>query len=129
VEVRGELAAQLPASFAELAKTKAAAQRAYQGYVDTLRGSTGKDQQFRDLYEAFARSSQIEAREFGRGCACVYSAVVRANPAQLLTLRARQGVRGIEVAAENAEISAVQVQPLLPEVTTVVPKPTYGQKR
>jgi hypothetical protein len=129
VEVKGDLAAQLPKAFGELARAKLAAEKAYQGYVDTLKAASGRDQQFKALYEAFARSSGIEAREFGRGCACVYAAVVTATPAQLLSLRARQGVRAVEVAPAGASLSGIQVQPLLPEVTTVVPKPSYGVKR
>jgi hypothetical protein len=129
VEVKGDLAAQLPRSFGDLARAKRAAQKAYQGYVDTLKAASGRDQQFKSLYEAFARSSGIEAREFGHGCSCVYAAVVTATPAQLLTLRARPGVRAVEVAPAGASLSGIQVQPLLPEVTTVVPKPSYGVKR
>lgn len=129
VEVKGDLMTQLRTSFADLAKTKLAAQKAYLGYVETLKANSSQDQQFRELYESFARSSGTEAREYGNGCACVYSAVVAATPAQLLSLTARRGVRAVEVAPAGVVLSGIQVQPLLPEVTTTVPKPSLGTRR
>jgi hypothetical protein len=123
VDVRGPLLPALERAYADTARNRRSAERSYQGYVDTLDGSSKEDQAFRALYAAFARTSRLEAREFGRGCACVFSALVTATPAQLLTLRARPGVRAVEVADQGLTASLVQVQPLLPEVVGVVPRP------
>lgn len=126
VDIRGKLLLSLQRAYADTARNRLAAERSYQGYVDTLVGSSKEDKAFRSLYAAFARSSRIEAREYGRGCACAFSALVTATPAQLLTLRARPGVRVVEVAATGLTASAVQVLPLLPEVVGLVPKHSPG---
>lgn len=126
VDVRGDLLPSLRAAYAETAKSRAAAQKAYQGYVDTLRPDSTQDRAFRDLYAAFARASGIESREYAQDCACVYSVLVTASPTLLLSLRARPGVRAVEVAGPGLTVLQVQVQPLLPEVEGVVPRPSVG---
>jgi hypothetical protein len=125
VEVKGPLLPALRTAYAETARSRASAQRSYQGYVDTLRPDSTQDRAFRDLYAAFARSSGIEAREYARDCACVYAVLVTASPVLLLSLNARPGVRAVEVAARGLAVLQVQVQPLLPEVDGVVPRPTF----
>ncbi|HUR13144.1 MAG TPA: hypothetical protein VM097_01495 [Mycobacteriales bacterium] len=125
VEVAGPLLPALRRAYVETARSRTSAQRSYQGYVDTLRPNSTQDRAFRDLYAAFARSSGIEAREYTRNCACVYAVLVTASPVLLLSLNARPGVRAVEVAARGLSLLQVQVQPLLPEVEGVVPRPTF----
>ena len=126
VDIRGKLLAELKTAYAETSRSRAAAQRSYQGYVETLRPDSTQDKAFRDLYAAFARSSGIEAREYAHDCACVYAALVTASPTLLLSLRARPGVRAVEVAGPGLTVLQVQVQPLLPEVVGQVPRPSVG---
>lgn len=126
VEVHGPLLAALRKAYQDTASSRAVAQRSYQGYVDSLRPKSAQDKAFRALYEAFARSSALEAQAYSHDCACVYAVLVTAPPAQLLSLRARPGVRAVEVAAASVVVAQVQVQPLLPEVVGVVPRPTVG---
>jgi hypothetical protein len=126
VDVHGNLVASLRTAYAQTARSRSAAQRSYQGYVDTLRPDSAQDRAFRDLYAAFARSSGIEAREYSHDCACVYSVLVTSTPTLLLSLRARPGVRAVEVAGAGLGVLQVQVQPLLPDVTGVVPRPSVG---
>ena len=126
VEVQGPLLPALRHAYAETARSRAAAQRSYQGYVDTLRPDSTQDRAFRDLYAAFARSSGIEARAYASDCACVYAALVTASPVLLLSLSARPGVRAVEVAGSGLSVLQVQVQPLLPEVDGIVPRPTFA---
>jgi hypothetical protein len=125
VEVQGALLPALRRAYAETARSRVAAQKSYQGYVDTLRPDSTQDRAFRDLYAAFARSSGIEAREYGHDCACVYAALVTATPVLLLSLNARAGVRAVEIAGPGLTVLQVQVQPLLPEVEGVVPRPSF----
>lgn len=122
VEVKGDLAGILKKAYAQAARGRLDAQKAYQGYVDSLEVTTKEDQAFKDLYAAFARSTGIEAREYQHSCACVYAAVVSAAPSKLLALRSRAGVRALQVAAKGLVLQGIQVLPLLPEVTGVVPK-------
>jgi len=126
VDVRGPLLPALQKAYQDTARSRAQAQRSYRGYVETLRPKSTQDRAFRDLYAAFARSSGIEAREYSRDCACVFAALVTATPAQLLTLNARAGIRVVQVAGPGVTVLQVQAQPLLPEVTGVVPKPSVG---
>lgn len=127
VDVRGDLATTLAAAYAKARTGRLAAQKAYQGYVDSLQVVTKEDQAFKDLYAAFARSTGLEAQAYGSGCACVYAAVVSAAPKDLVALRARSGVRGVEVAAKGLGLAAVQLLPLLPEVKGVVPQQQAAQ--
>jgi hypothetical protein len=126
VDVRGDLLGSLRTAYAQTATSRAAAQKSYQGYVDTLRPNSTQDRAFRDLYAAFARSSGIEAREYAHDCACVYAVLVSSTPTLLLSLNARAGVRSVEVAGPGLGVLQVQVQPLLPDITGVVPRPSVG---
>lgn len=126
VEVQGPLLPALRHAYAETARSRAAAQKSYQGYVDTLRPDSTQDRAFRDLYAAFARSSGIESRAYAADCACVYAVLVTAPPVLLLSLNARPGVRAVEVAGAGLTVLQVQVQPLLPEVEGVVPRPSFA---
>jgi hypothetical protein len=126
VDIRGDLLTALRTAYASTSKSRKEAQRSYQGYVDTLRPNSTQDKAFRKLYAAFAKASGIEAREYGNDCACVYAALVTATPTVLLSLHARPGVRVVELAASGLSVLQVQVQPLLPEVDGVVPRPSVG---
>lgn len=122
VEVRGDLGKDLKRAYAQTARARLDAQKAYQGYVDSLTVTTKEDQAFKDLYSAFARSTGVEAREYRNGCACVYAAVVSGAPPALLQLRSRPGVRAIQVAGQGLVLQGIRVLPLPPEVTGVVPR-------
>ena len=126
VEVQGPLLPSLRKAYAETAHSRALAQKSYQGYVDALHADSTQDRAFRDLYAAFARSSGIEARQYAGDCACVYAVLVTASPVLLLSLGARPGVRAVEVAGSGLTVLQVQVQPLLPEVEGVVPRPSFA---
>ena len=126
VDIHGPLLPALQAAYSATAKSRREAQRSYQGYVNTLRPDSTKDKAFRDLYQRFATASGVEAQQYGHDCACVYSVLVQATPKQLLSLHARPGVRVVELAAKGLNVLQVQVQPLLPEVDGVVPRPSVG---
>jgi hypothetical protein len=129
VDVKGPLLAAIQKAYRDTARSRLQAQRSFQGYAEALRPKSSQDREFRDLYFAYARSSGIEAREFAHDCACVFAALVLATPAQLLTLNARAGIRVVQVAGAGVTVLQVQAQPLLPEVTGVVPRPSargYG---
>lgn len=126
VEVRGNVLSSLRKAYADTARSRATAARSYQGFVDTLKGSSKEDENFRRLYAGFAKASGIEAKAYAADCACVYAALVLANPTQLLTLRARAGVRVLQIAPKGFSSGQVQVQPLLPEVTGTVPRPAVA---
>lgn len=126
VEVRGSLLAALHKAYADTARSRSAAATSYQGFVDTLKGSSPEDVRFRRLYTAFAQAARAEAKAYGGDCACVYAALVVATPAQLLTLRQRPGVRALELAPAGSTLAEVQARPLPPEVQGTVPRPAIG---
>lgn len=126
VEVQGPLLPALRSAYAQTAHSRALAQKSYQGYVDALHADSTQDRAFRDLYAAFARSSGVEAHEYAHDCACVYAVLVTATPVLLLSLNARPGVRAVEVAGSGLTVLQVQVQPLLPEVEGIVPRPSFA---
>ena len=126
VDVRGDLLSALRTAYTATAKSRAAARKSYQGYVDTLKPDSTQDRAFRDLYAAFAHASEIESQQYGHDCACVYGVLVTASPTLLLSLNARPGVRAVELAGPGLSVLQVQVMPLLPEITGVVPRPSVG---
>lgn len=126
VDIKADLLGELRTAYTATARGRLEAQKSYQGYVDSLVVTTQDEQAFKDLYAAFARSTGIEAREYQRGCACLYALVVEAPAAQLQALRSRPGVRAVEVAGAGLELRELQVLPLLPEISGVVPKAQAG---
>ncbi len=121
VDIKGDLLGDLGRAYATAVTGRLAAQKAYQGYVDTLEVTTADEQRFKDLYVTFARATGIEAAQYKAICACVFAAIVKGTAAQLAALTARAGVRAVEVAGEGQAIEDLLVQPLLPEIKGVVP--------
>lgn len=122
VQITRDLLSEVKLAYQRTADNRLEAQKAYQTYVDTLDVATAEDQGFKDLYAAFARSTGIEAREYRSNCSCLYAAVVRASATELQKLADRPGVRAVELAPKGKELKSLQVLPLLPEVTGVVPQ-------
>jgi len=122
VDVAGDLVVVLRRAYAATVRERLAAQKSFQGYVDSIEVTTPEEQAFKDLYVAFAKSTGVEAAEYRRGCACVYAALVRGKAASLAQLQERPGVRVVELAAPGVTLGQLQVLPLLPEVMGVVPK-------
>ncbi len=120
--VNGDLGVTLSESYAKAARGRADLQRSYLGYVDTLQVVAEQDRSLRDAYAALATAAGAEARAYRSGCQCVFAAVVSAAPSSLPTLRARIGVRAIQVAPAGALLASLRVSPLLPDVTGVVQK-------
>lgn len=124
VEVSGPLLPALRKAYADTARSRRVAELEYRRYVSALKPSGTQGRAFRQLYADYAASSGVEAHEYATGCACVYAALVSAPAAQLLSLRARPGIRVVQVAGKGLNALQVQVQPLLPDVSGVVPRPT-----
>ncbi len=126
IDIKGDLLGDLKKAYDATARGRVAAQKSYQGYVDTLTVTTKEEQAFKDLYASFAKATGVEAKAYRSSCACVFAVVVKASPAKLLALRSVRGVRMIEVAAPTQALADVQVYPLLPEIKGVVPKIQAG---
>lgn len=122
VDVSGNLQGTLTKAYAQAARGRLAAQKSYQGYVNTLTVATKEDQSFKDLYASFARSTGAEAKDYQHACACGYAAVVVASPATLARLASAAAVRAVQAAPKGLALKDLEVLPLLPEVTGVVPQ-------
>jgi hypothetical protein len=117
VQVASGLPEALAGFYARTAKGQADAAGQYQQLADT----TTNDLTYKEFYEQFATLSRRQAQAFGHDCACVFSFVVQATSTQLLSLRARPGVRAVEVAGRGAQLTGLDITTLLPEVKGVVP--------
>ena len=122
VDIKGPLLADLTKEYASLVPLRRAAEKSYQGYVDTLTVTTKEEASFKELYAQFARSSALEAHEYATGCACVFAVVVFATPDQLVALGGTPGVRTVDVAGQGLRTTDLEIRPLLPEIHGVVPK-------
>ena len=120
VEIKAELGPELAKAYQTTAKSRRDAQKAYQGYVDTIDVTTREEQLFKDQYIAFARSTGIEARDYASQCACVFAVVVEDGADALQVLTTRPGVRAVELADKGQTLGALQVRPLLPETRGVI---------
>lgn len=110
--------------FAEIAARKAQEQQDLIGTARTIDPGTPEEEEFRRLYEADARTAGQEAAAYRTSCACVFALVVEATAAELAELPALPVVRGVEVAPRGAEVSSLDIRPLLPETEGVVPPPS-----
>lgn len=117
-EIRGVLGPTLRRAYADVALSRLAVQRSYQAYVET----TTDDKAYHDDYAAYAASTGREVSAYQHSCACLFSAVVEAPVKELLALRGRPEVRAVQVAGKDRPLTALVVEPLLPETKGLVTK-------
>ena len=110
--------------FSEIAARKAKEQQDLLGTARTITAGTPEEAEFRELYEADARTAGQEAAAFRTGCACVFALVVEAEVGELAELPALPVVRGVEVSPRGAELTSLDVRPLPPTAKGVVPPPS-----
>jgi hypothetical protein len=85
-----------------------------------LAGTTGGSSEVASVDAAVERR---EAAAYRQLCACLYAAVVRADPAGLRTLAGRAGVRVVDPAPEVSRLDRATFVPLLPEQREIVGPP------
>ncbi|WBB67288.1 hypothetical protein [Micromonospora sp. WMMD812] len=107
------------AGMAELAARK---DREAADYRARAAASTG-DADLRQVYASGAEVAAAEAAAYRSGCACVYAAVVRAEPATLRAVAARRAVRAVDPAPEVRRLDRTVFTPPLPEQRDVVRPP------
>ena len=123
VETSGEVAADLTALFTATADRRAEEQRELALLAASITAANDSERRFKDLYVADARTKGLEAAAYRTACACVLALVVEGTARQLAELTARPSVRGLEVARRGAELTALRVDALPPEVTGVLLAP------
>ncbi len=122
VELSQEIVPGLTALFAETARRKADEQREFLMLAASI--PDGTDAQFKAEYEQAARTAGQEAAAYRTPCACVIALVVEGSAKELAELPALPAVRGVELAPRGAALEALDITPLPPESTGVVPEPT-----
>lgn len=78
-------------------------------------------QQQRDELTAQATREQAEAAAYQPPCRTLFALLVEGDAARLRGLLALDGVRGVELARAGASVAELQVRPVAPEVSGVVP--------
>lgn len=128
VELDGDVAEQLTAVFAETAATRGEEQRQLLELARSIPdGAAESEQRFKAQYEADARLKGLEAAAYRTACTCVIALVVDGPARELAELPSLPSVRGVEVARRGADLPAVNVDPLPPEVTGTRPEPAAGR--
>jgi hypothetical protein len=87
---------------------------------DELARTSENDPAFQEAYRADAAQRRAEAAVLAKGCACVFAALVRATPKELLALSTVPEVRVVDLAPAGAELDTLQVRGLLPEEKVTV---------
>ncbi|MEV8507722.1 hypothetical protein AB0368_23280 [Actinoplanes sp. NPDC051475] len=86
-----------------------------------LEGDGVNEIRLRRAYDTAAQTAAAEAAAFRAHCACVFAAVVRADPAVLERIAGRAEVRVVDPAPEVRRLDRTEFRPVLPEQTTTVP--------
>lgn len=73
----------------------------------------------RELYLSAAQMAEAEATAYRGGCACVYAAVVRAEPVELRQVASQPDVRVVDPAPEVRRLDRTVFTPPLPEQDVV----------
>jgi len=123
VEFSGDLLPTLGTVFEQTAERKIEEQREFASLASSIEPASPADTEFRAAYEADAQAAGEEAAAFRTPCACLFSFLVEGPAAGLVELTALPGVRGVELARRGADLTALNVLPLFPEATGVVPAP------
>ena len=113
----------LQAVYARTAADKRELEAEFRGLADSIDGTAPQDADDKAAYLADADRVAAEAAAYASGCACVFAAVVEGTAAALARLLDAPSVRGVEVAGRGTELAALEVRPLWPEQSGVVPSP------
>ncbi|SCG41949.1 hypothetical protein GA0070609_1103 [Micromonospora echinaurantiaca] len=90
------------------------------------RAAGAADPELRQVYASGAEVAAAEAAAYRSGCACVYAAVVRAEPAALRGVATRPDVRVVDPAPEVRRLDRTVFTPPLPEQRDVARPPADG---
>lgn len=123
VAVPGDLLPDLAAAFEQAAGRKIEEQREFASLASSIDPANAADAEFRAAYELDAQAAGEEAAAFGTSCACLVALVVEGEAAGLVELAALPPVRGVELARRGAELKSLDIRPLFPEVSGLVPAP------
>lgn len=122
IPVQEETAATvLPALCAATSSRKAEDARNFATLAETIEPASPEEAAGKADFEAESVRAAAESEAFAGPCTTGFAAVVEGAAGDLRGLLERDGVRGVEVAPAGVLLADLDVQPLLPETTGVVP--------
>lgn len=116
-----DVTASLTALYAATAQRKAEEQRELGALARGTVPAVEDTREVREAYDRAAATAGREAAAYRAGCACVLAVLVEGTAGELAELFSLPAVRGVEVAARGADVSALEVWPLPPDVSGPVP--------
>ncbi len=116
-----DLQADLTAQLSRVAAAKAAAVPELRAFAETIDPALQPAERAAALADVAA--VEAEAAGFVPGCTCLVALVVEGPAARLAALGTDPDVRVVELARRGAAVEDVEVRPLLPGATGVVPPP------
>ncbi|MEV4637227.1 hypothetical protein AB0J80_07730 [Actinoplanes sp. NPDC049548] len=93
----------------------------YRKLSEELKGDGVNEVRLRGAYDSAAQTAAAEAAAYRAHCACIFAAVIRADPAVLERIAGRPEVRVVDPAPEVRQLDRTEFRPVLPEQTTTVP--------
>lgn len=112
-------------AMAELAARKEQEAGDYRARAAAISDGRPEQREQRGLYLSAAQMAEAEAKAYRGGCACVYAAVVRAEPIELRQVASQPDVRVVDPAPEVRRLDRTVFTPPLPE-QDVVAHPLTG---
>lgn len=102
-------------AMADLAARKEREAGDYRDRAAAVSDGRPEQREQRELYLSAAQMAEAEATAYRGGCACVYAAVVRAEPVELRQVASQPAVRVVDPAPEVRRLDRVVFTPPLPE--------------
>ncbi|WP_018810898.1 hypothetical protein [Salinispora pacifica] len=106
-------------AMADLAARKEREAGDYRSRAAAVTDERPEQREQRELYLSAAQMAEAEATAYRGGCACVYAAVVRAEPVELRQVASQPDVRVVDPAPEVRRLDRTVFTPPLPEQDAV----------
>ncbi|WP_018251662.1 hypothetical protein [Salinispora mooreana] len=106
-------------AMADLAARKEREAGDYRARAAAVSDGRPEQREQRTLYLSAAQMAEAEAKAYRGGCACVYAAVVRAEPVELRQVASQPDVRVVDPAPEVRRLDRTVFTPPLPEQDVV----------
>lgn len=106
---------ELLAGMEQVALRKSGTALDYRELGAKLTGAGEQERRLRAAYGTTARAADAEAEAYRQRCSCLYAAIVRATPAELVRVAAREEVRAVDPAPEVDRLDRAVFLPPLPE--------------
>jgi hypothetical protein len=121
IPVTSTLVEDVETTFSAISKRKVRDRKEFLNLASSITGTAADEQQYKAFYADAARTAGKEAAAYGKGCACVFAALIRGKARDLAALPSLSGVRAVDIGGGDDD--TLQLQPLLPEQKVTVTRP------